>query len=592
MFPIVINNGVNQMPESDIYYVVGKEGIFIKKKLGIMESLSPVKNISILESVQATAKMHIAKIPALMTAKIANFFTDVYKEHFSEAVVLLFYNEEKKHYKIIIPSQKVSSAGAEYNRSITVEGYQMIGTIHSHANFSAFHSGTDQGDEQSFDGLHITFGNNNEDPISISSSIVANGHRTIVKSEDYLDGIALAYEVDEVEQVPTSRVYRWDAVSKKMVEDTSNKYQTTTYKSYRRYDKRYNITSRNNIKAKTPKSWMDKVEKHSYSYGGRYSGGFNWWNRQYQGGTWEGGRWIPPKYDNNKKWGNNFDSSIWANAKQRQLHGTFAKDAKTPPQNVGVKVDPIQFPPHDQNDGIVTEVTPKRNIPCKECPFKEKAIEYAAEMIAEKYGTIEELILNDNSETYVCEKCNIVVTFEYDDDNEIKGEMVCPSCKTDEHLMMMDDVEDDNDVESIVYQAFDDYGDDTISKKNMIKCLSCKTEVDISMLKEESAGGACPTCGTLLLPNQDLNYKKVGNSIKCKSCSSEFTYDLVKDDKCPFCKESLVTIRGGEQLLGEDTEDIQKAAIREINDQKSPTLLIPQPKGRGINFIQRFFRRD
>jgi len=39
------------------------------------------------------------------------------------------------------------------------EGFELFGTIHSHAGISAFHSGTDDRDEIHFDGLHITVGN-------------------------------------------------------------------------------------------------------------------------------------------------------------------------------------------------------------------------------------------------------------------------------------------------------------------------------------------------------------------------------------------------------------------------------------------------
>jgi Zn finger protein HypA/HybF involved in hydrogenase expression len=603
MFPIVINDGNTPMPNSDVYYVVGKEGIFIKKKLGIMESLSPVKNISILQSVEATARMHIPKIPAIITAKIANFFTDVYNEHSSEAVVLLFYNEDHKHYKIVVPPQEVSGAAAEYNRAITVEGYTMIGTIHSHANFTAFHSGTDQGDEQSFDGLHITFGNNQQDPISISASIVANGHRTMVDPTDYLDGVSLDYEVDEVEKVPTTRVYKWDPTQQKMVEDTT-RYETTSYRTYRRYDKRYNIVRRNNKKAATPKSWLANVEKKTYTYYTGYQGaGMGWWQGWRAGGYWKDGKYHPPGQENNK-WGGHFDSSVWKRNSSYRAPGHVAKTVQDevkktqPPQNVGVKVEPIKFPPHDQKqtNGVVTDITPPETpLPCNTCAFKNRAFAFITAELEKKYKSL--LEDDDNEEKYYCEKCNVFVTFEYNEDDETIGEMVCPSCKSDDHLAQLIDDEDAIDVdEPMVFKHWDDYGDDidTTEKKNMIECKSCKTKCDISMLKDDNGGKSCPTCGTLLILNENLNYLGTGNNLECKTCSSEFTYDLVKNDKCPFCKEPLVDIEGGKELLGEDTEEVNRMAMKEINDQKNPALMIPQPKEKqGVfNFMSKFLRRD
>ena len=156
MFPVFVNDGNHEIPDDDILYIVCKEGTYLKKKLGIMESITPVKNISILQSIEMMATMHIKPIPGTLFASVMDFFRQVYSEHKSEAIVLLFYNEEKRVYKIIPPAQEVSGAGVDYNRAMTLEGYTMVGDIHSHANFSAFHSGIDDADEKSFDGLHIT----------------------------------------------------------------------------------------------------------------------------------------------------------------------------------------------------------------------------------------------------------------------------------------------------------------------------------------------------------------------------------------------------------------------------------------------------
>jgi hypothetical protein len=245
---------------------------------------------------------------------------------------------------------------------------------------SAFHSGTDQGDEESFDGLHITFGNLNSELISISASIVSNGHRTIVSPDEYLKGIRLDHEIDEVEKIPTSRVYKWE--NGKMIETT--KYAATTFRSYRKYDRRYIITSEKSVKAQCPKAWMDTVEyQPTYSYSNPWAG-YGGWRGNYQAGHWESGKWIAPKYNNN--WGKNFDPDTWKN---RQTSGYLEqKDTKAPIQNVGVKVDPIKFPAHDQGP-IVTEVTPSRYMPCKTCAFKEKAVEYVADLLVDQNnGTI------------------------------------------------------------------------------------------------------------------------------------------------------------------------------------------------------------
>jgi len=540
MFKVIVADGKQQLPDDDIYYIVAKEGIFIKKKLGIMDSISPVKNISILESVQATAKMNIEKIPSILTAKIANFFRAVQEEHKSEAIVLLFYNEKTKKYKAVPPSQKVSAASIEYNRSVVIEGWTMIGDIHSHSSMSAFHSGTDQGDEESFDGLHITFGNMNSKLISISASIVSNGNRVIVNPEEYMKGVSLNHEVDEIEKIPTTRTYKW--INGAMVEQTS-KYSATTFKTYRKYDKRYKIISEDALKAKTPTAWIDAVEYKTYvSRFAEFGTGLGW-QGNYHNGYFDRGKWVPPKYS--RGWNQNFDSDIWGQNK------------KTPPQNVGVTGKPITFPKHDQGP-VITDITPSTHNPCDSCAFKEKAFEYVASCLSkENGGTIEneDVWATDEKEVYECEKCNIVVSFEYDDDGDIKGDIICPSCKSDKHLILLESYDDDDMPPGY---EFDD---------NKIHCKACGSSFDTTMLKKEDWGASCPFCETMLLLEDDINYVKKDDKYVCKSCYSEFTSDLIKDDCCPFCQESLIL--GGPRirdLLGPDAEEIEKAVEKEMDD--------------------------
>ncbi len=189
MFKIFVNDGFEKPPTDDIFYIIGKEGIFLRKKLGILDSIVPVDNISILNSVDSSARLYIPKIPAKIFADMYKFFIDVYKKYASEAVLLIFYNETTQEYKIIAPKQEVSAASMEYDRKFTIENYTMIGDIHSHGSMSAFHSSIDDADEESFDGLHITLGHIMGEEISISASIVINGSRFMIDPIEYIEGI-------------------------------------------------------------------------------------------------------------------------------------------------------------------------------------------------------------------------------------------------------------------------------------------------------------------------------------------------------------------------------------------------------------------
>lgn len=186
-FKVHIHDGKTPFPDDDIYYIIAKEGIFLKKRLELIESLVPVSKISTLESVKTSIKMHIPKIPMLLFSQAVSFFRYVYNLYSSESVILLFYNKTKQHYKLVVPQQTVSPVFCKYESKIHIPNYLRIGDIHSHANFAAFHSSTDEDDEQSFDGIHITVGDVQSTDVSISVSLVSNGSRCLVEADEYID---------------------------------------------------------------------------------------------------------------------------------------------------------------------------------------------------------------------------------------------------------------------------------------------------------------------------------------------------------------------------------------------------------------------
>lgn len=192
---IYVQDGSLKIPEDETCYIIGKDGIFLKKKLDLIDSLTKVDKISFLSNVDTFAKMNIPKIPEKLFGNIFSFFRIVFEKYKSESIVLLFFNVSKKEYKIYVPEQIVSPASLEYSLDKTIEGFRLIGTIHSHGSMSAFHSTTDVHDEEGFDGIHITIGKVDSDNFEVSTSIVVNGFRSKVQSDLYIEGISLKEEV-------------------------------------------------------------------------------------------------------------------------------------------------------------------------------------------------------------------------------------------------------------------------------------------------------------------------------------------------------------------------------------------------------------
>lgn len=119
------------------------------------------------------------------------YFEEIFKEYKTEAAVLLLFHPTK----FLWNTFKILQVGASYGNvkyvypcpepddtpivkaifeskeakkiqlrlweeydKLLSDGYELIGTIHSHCDFAAFHSGVDDADEINFDGLHITVG--------------------------------------------------------------------------------------------------------------------------------------------------------------------------------------------------------------------------------------------------------------------------------------------------------------------------------------------------------------------------------------------------------------------------------------------------
>jgi len=241
MFNVWINDGTTPMPEDDIFYIVSKEGIFLKKKLGLFESMAKVDKISILNKMESYAALDIKKIPKGDFGKVLGVMRAIYEKYHSEMNTILHYNPERRQFRIEVPEQEVSHGGVDYESDLTYDGYLRIGTIHSHCDFGAFHSGTDKDDEETWDGIHITVGHVNSDHLTITASIVANGSRFWVDPMDYISGID-------------------------MVEVTVSQYAHTSKQEIRYVFK----GTENHLQF--PKAWLENVKKKTYRYVGNNRG--------------------------------------------------------------------------------------------------------------------------------------------------------------------------------------------------------------------------------------------------------------------------------------------------------------------------------
>jgi len=182
--PVVLktNKGVEEK-NLDTCFIIGSNGTFIKKTFDMFDSCTKVNGIDFLEEVEEFVNLKTGKIPDNLLYLSLVFLSKIYRENKTEACILIYYNFEKKKFFVDSPLQiGISPVSVKYLKEFSeFNGYQVVGTIHSHPSFTASHSGGDDHDEKFFDGIHVTIGDIDKFPevpeFSISSSIVINGKR-------------------------------------------------------------------------------------------------------------------------------------------------------------------------------------------------------------------------------------------------------------------------------------------------------------------------------------------------------------------------------------------------------------------------------
>ncbi len=234
LIPIYVFEEGNELPETGNYFVIAKNGVFMHKDAGLVSGMVRVsmEDLPCLGTLRTTVTLNMPPLPGKLLFKALTFFRSVWYKYRAEAAVLLFYNQEKEEYFVHCPRQEVSRASVSYGVSggvqdqeefefaseMRVKGYKSVGTIHSHCNFSAYHSGTDVNDESTFDGLHITLGHVDRKTPSVASSVVVNNNRFQVNPTTVVSDIKfskenfykfLLYEDVEINQIQDEIETEW-----------------------------------------------------------------------------------------------------------------------------------------------------------------------------------------------------------------------------------------------------------------------------------------------------------------------------------------------------------------------------------------------
>lgn len=169
------------LPKNGNYYLLTSNGWFMHKDMSWADVFVPAEAFPCLAKSRKSIDLKVPKIPSLILAKSHQFFNAVFHKFHGEAELMILFNTKTNVYDLWCPDQRVTHGGVHYDLSdkAAKKGLDniFIGTIHSHCDFDAFHSGTDVADEVSHDGIHITLGHVNTKTPSVAVSLVVNGIR-------------------------------------------------------------------------------------------------------------------------------------------------------------------------------------------------------------------------------------------------------------------------------------------------------------------------------------------------------------------------------------------------------------------------------
>ncbi|MHC4942564.1 MAG: hypothetical protein ACYTG7_06030 [Planctomycetota bacterium] len=222
-------------PEDPEFFLVTRDGTYFCRNHPFFSSETPATRLpKVLKKHKPSCELRYPRLGADAMEYIVGFFDRVYDLHGSEAVVLLFWDLDKKRYKLWVPDQE-ASVWESYSgiRTPMDVNYKLpmplpkrcllLGDIHSHGNLDAYASFTDKYDEVYRDGIHIVVGHIRSEPPTFHCEVVVDGYRFDLLFDEI---------VDRYEERRLSVPEKWLKRVKVRVDKPSLRNWSSNYSSY------------------------------------------------------------------------------------------------------------------------------------------------------------------------------------------------------------------------------------------------------------------------------------------------------------------------------------------------------------------------
>ncbi len=196
--PVLLKTEPDIHVEDRLYYEVASNGVFQVKDTALYRSVTQVtRDVPGLYPSRERLEMRFPPLPAEPLEEVLTFFAEVYERYEGEAIVTIFYDPVAKSYRFDAPPQRIPGyrdyrgklrayLRLDYKSSPRPKGHLLFGTIHSHADLSAYSSSVDCDDERFGDGLHLIYGHFGSTVLSRSAGFAAGGRRFHVEPAQVL----------------------------------------------------------------------------------------------------------------------------------------------------------------------------------------------------------------------------------------------------------------------------------------------------------------------------------------------------------------------------------------------------------------------
>lgn len=185
------------LPDNGPYYIYTRNGWLVHRRFHWGRGLFRTKEPPSIAQPTPFLWSDVG-IPIERIGQAWSFFRSIWETRHSEAMLDLIFDPDEARrakrtakqgfddlgYRWMVWPQQASSGGVECKRDTTKIRGQRVGTIHSHCDFGAYHSGTDEHDAKEDDGLHITLGHVNTNKPSIAIMMSVSGDKWHYKPEE------------------------------------------------------------------------------------------------------------------------------------------------------------------------------------------------------------------------------------------------------------------------------------------------------------------------------------------------------------------------------------------------------------------------